>query len=177
MSYKNKIVISLLAGIIILLPALIVLIYKGIFSSKTTNKCAINIENNRLPNNALLDSESGNNFYDRLHNEKVLLIFLTTDCGGCQIESRIVSKALPLIGSKVKIYGVVREEKDKVQNFVKNYNVNFPILVDKDGKMFEQLKIRCTPMNLIIENGEIKKVLTGSPKDEKMLLSDLEIAN
>jgi hypothetical protein len=50
------------------------------------------------------------------------------------------------------------------------------ILVDKDGKMFEQLKIRCTPTNLILENGVVKKVLIGSPKDEKMLMDDLEIA-
>ena len=124
-----------------------------------------------------MDTQSGNDFYDKLQNEKVMLIFMMTDCGACQFESPIVSKALPLIGPKVKVYGVVREEKDKIQNFVKNYNVNFPILIDKDGKMFEQLKIKCTPTNLVLENGIVKKVLIGSPKDEKMLFNDLEIVN
>lgn len=151
--------------------------YRESSYSKTKNDCTINITNNRLPKSPLLDNESGNDFYDELQNGKVLLIFMLTDCGACQIESRIASSSLPSIDSRVKIYGVVREEKEKIQKFASSYNANFPILIDKEGKLFEQLKIKCTPTNLIIENGVVKKVLVGSPKDEKMLLNDLEIPN
>ena len=173
---RNKIIL-LSAVVIIPLLAIAFLAHNGIFRSKTKNNCSIDVENERLPSGILLDTESGNNFFDKLQNEKALLIFMMTECAGCQIESQIVSAALPRIGSNIKIYGVVRERKNEVDNFIKNHAVNFPILIDKDGKMFEQLKIKCTPMNLITENGVIKKVLLGSPKDEKMLLDDLEIAN
>ena len=138
------------------------------FGQSKTNSCNIEIYNQLLPENILLDIETGDNRFDDLRKEKVLLIFLSTECASCQQEMQIISHYYPLISSKIKIFGVTTEDKQNIQSFAQKFNLKFPILIDKDGKLFAQTKVKCTPTNLIIENGIIKKVLVGSPKDHEM---------
>lgn len=153
--------------------------YKEIRNSNAKNDCTLTIaEKELLPENtSLFETQSNENFYEKLQKGKVLLVFIMTDCAACKSESQIISASLNSIASKAKIYGVVREDKEKVKKFIDTNNINFPILIDNDGALFNKLKIKCTPTNLIIEDGLVKKVLIGSPKDEKMLLQDLDISN
>jgi peroxiredoxin len=101
---------------------------------------------------------------------------MDADCEACQFESEVISASSDLIGSKVIIYGVLRQDKEKIQDFIINHKINFPLLIDKDGKLFDEFKIECTPTNLIVKDGLIEKVLIGSPKDNQMLLKDLDIS-
>lgn len=174
---QNKTIIFFSVGAAIIISVIILLTYSEILHSKPRHKCSADIENSYLPKTSLFESQNDKDFSDNVQKGKVMLIFMNTDCAACQFESEIISASSDSIGSQVKIYGVLREDKGRIQDFIINHKINFQLLIDKGGKLFDEFKIECTPTNLIIQDGLIEKVLIGSPKDSEMLFKDLDISN
>ena len=135
--------------------------------------CKIDVTNTLLPTGNYIDIKTGKDFYQDIKEGKVLLILLATGCPSCQKEVQIISENPTLLDGKVKIFGVAKEDRSKIQEFAQKFNLDFPILIDEENGLFEHLQIKCTPTNLLIENGVIKNVLTGSPKNAENFVKDL----
>lgn len=63
----------------------------------------------------------------------------------------------------VSVIGVaVQDEKDKVENLAKIYNINYQIIHDPDGKFAKSLGIDAIPTTLILSgDSKIRKVIYG----------------
>jgi peroxiredoxin len=85
-----------------------------------------------------------------------------SSCEACKKEIEIIEKINK--SGDLKIIGIMTEEKSKIEDFVKDHKVTFPIFVDKDAALFKSMKLKYFPTNLLVENGSIKKALLGLPE-------------
>ncbi len=119
------------------------------------------LTNNILPNYELTDLD-GNNEYEYLVKGKVLLVFLSSECSACQKEVVFLSKNFSEISGRIRIVGVTTESKKTAEAFSADYNLQFPLVLDKNGDMMFEAGVRCTPTNFFLEDGIVKKIHFGT---------------
>ncbi len=116
--------------------------------------------NNILPRYEFIDS-NGNDQYENLNKGKILLVFLRSDCPACQKDVAFISEHFSEITGQMRIVGITTENNDKIDAFIKEYGLQFPIFTDKNGDMMLKARVMCTPTNFILENGFIKSIIFG----------------
>jgi thioredoxin-dependent peroxiredoxin len=117
------------------------------------------------------------NLQDALKNGPVLLYFYPKDdTPGCTKEAcGLRDRMTDLKKDKVQVVGVSFDPAGSHQEFIKKYNLNFPLLVDTDGKIADRYGVRMAGKNmarrvsfLIDQKGAIRHV-TDSPSAETHL--------
>jgi peroxiredoxin len=68
----------------------------------------------------------------------------------------------------VTIYAVnLQEEKDDVQNFIKQTNLKTPVLLDSDGAVAQAYHANAIPQTMVIgKDGKVVKIFVGFSGDE-----------
>ena len=62
-----------------------------------------------------------------------------------------------------------------VNDFVDEYNLTFPILLDKSGEVSQQYQLRGLPSTYFVDQkGVIQSVIVGGPMNETMIRSRVE---
>ena len=126
-----------------------------------------------LPRGPMLDLRTNHDEYENVIKGKVLLVFLTTGCDACKKEVPNISQAMPTLASRVRIYGVCMEGRDKVIQFAEENHIDFPILLDHGGRIIARLGFRYMPTKVLLENGIITKIWYGSSPDKAALIKDV----
>ncbi len=121
----------------------------------------------KIPFGEVLNVNTGENFSEQIRNGKVLLVYLISGCDACKKEIQLINEANRLSNSDTQIFGIMFETKESVNEYIENQNINFPVLIDKDGKILKELNLKYFPTNFKLENGVIKKVSFGSPKNQE----------
>lgn len=121
----------------------------------------------KIPAAQILNVNTGEDFSEQIRDGKVLLVYLISGCDACKKEIQLINEANKESNSETQIFGVMFENDESVNEYVKNQNINFPILIDKDGKLLKELNLKYFPTNFKIENGVIEKVSFGSPKNQQ----------
>lgn len=161
-----KTIIVILSANIIILTSLFIWFYSkskdaensnGICNSELLSKTLIN---KVLPKYEFIDPD-GNNQYENMIKGKVLLVMLKSDCPACQKEITLLSEHFTEISNQIRIIGITMENEDQTKSFIKKNNIQFPIIIDKNGDMMLKARVACTPTNFIVENGIIKKITFG----------------
>lgn len=119
-----------------------------------------------LPEIIYQDYETKKNYADSLKQGKVLLVYMVTECFGCQKESEFLSQPDLLEDSDVKVFGIAGENTEALKNFAQVHKFNYPLLFDEGNKFQQTLNIKYFPTNFVIENGVIVKSWFGNPKDK-----------
>lgn len=119
-----------------------------------------------MPVGEVLDITTGEDYSEKIKNGKVLLVYLVSGCDACKKEIQLINEANKESNSEIKFFGIMLEKNELVNEYVKKHNINFPILIDKDGKLFEALNIKYFPTNFKLENGVIERASFGSPKNQ-----------
>lgn len=116
---------------------------------------------------------------DDLKGKKAVLYFYPKDdTPGCTTEACNFRDALPSFGG-VPVYGVSPDDVKSHQKFAKKFGLNFPLLVDEDHRLTEQLGLWVeksmfgkTFMGVerttfvLDENGDVRKLFRKvSPQD------------
>lgn len=104
--------------------------------------------------------------------KKVFLNFWTTWCPPCKEEMPQMQYFYQNKPKNVEILAVnIEENKERVHDFVKEYRLTFPILVDKDGEISKMYDVYTIPTTFVLnENGTIHQKVVG-PMDEQMMNS------
>ncbi len=77
-----------------------------------------------------------------LARENLILVFLHTECTYCILDIPLWKQ----LSQKSEVIGITREDDFvRVQEFSRLHGLNFPILLDPEGELFERLGVEDTP--------------------------------
>ncbi|MGI8556012.1 MAG: peroxiredoxin family protein [Pyrinomonadaceae bacterium] len=171
---KNR--VNLLVSAIVFAIAVFAFIY--FVKSKETNRNALLtekaklLENKEFPNFPIIEPETNKDFSDELHKGEVVIVYMLSDCEACKKETQTISEIQPKINTKV--FGIMFEDEEVVKKYIKDHNIKFPVLIDKDKKILSGLSLQYFPTNLKLKDGIIQKALFGSPQSEAKLLEFIQ---
>ena len=115
-----------------------------------------------------------------LKGSVVLLDFWATWCGPCVESMPKLNKLYEgKKGSGLKAFAVnAKEEKEDVEAFVKETSLTIPVLLDSEGKVYEQYKLPGLPVTMVVDKeGVVKRAVLGArPKDHEAIENAVEEA-
>lgn len=99
-----------------------------------------------------------------LRGKPVYLSFFATWCGPCNDEApmlQAVAKKYQSAG--LTVIGIDEEESSaKAQRFASEYGLTFPIALDRNGSVGDDLGVYATPTNVFIDrDGHVSSVVVG----------------
>ncbi|MGG3452107.1 redoxin domain-containing protein [Domibacillus aminovorans] len=102
--------------------------------------------------------------------KKVFLNFWTTWCPPCKEEMPNMQTFYRKKPANVEILAVnIEESNERVNEFAKEYQLTFPILLDKDGDVSKTYDVYTIPTTFVLnEEGIIHQKIIG-PMDENMM--------
>jgi len=136
---------------------------------------AVYFTNKPLPKTELFNVKTDNDCYEQLKQGKILVIYLTTNCNACKKEVDLISTFYSEQTANFKIYGIALEDKNKVEKYIEQQNIKFPVLIDKEGQLLNELSVKYFPTKFLIENGIISKTVIGSSPNKDKLLQDFNL--
>jgi len=95
----------------------------------------------------------------------VIVNFWATWCPPCRAETPELQALHRELGDKVVLLGVnvTSQDNGDVAGFVREFGVTYPILMDVDGKAFQDYNILGLPTTIFIDrNGIVNEVFTGA---------------
>jgi thiol-disulfide isomerase/thioredoxin len=93
----------------------------------------------------------------------VLVQFWATYCTPCRTEMPSMNRLVKKMDGKLEILAInMGESKAEVEKFMQEVGVDFPVLMDKDGKALAQWKVFAAPSNFLIDtDSKIQYTLFG----------------
>ncbi len=147
-------------------------------TAESTTEAAGEVEEGYLVGQKALDFElqdlNGNTVKLSDYSGKtVVLNFFASWCGPCQVETPHLNETyLDMQNDDVVVVSVNLTfsragEKESAEDFVNQYEVAFPVLLDEDGSVAEMYRIRSIPTNIFIApNGIISASFSGALNKE-----------
>ncbi|AWE06424.1 thiol-disulfide oxidoreductase [Lysinibacillus sp. 2017] len=118
-----------------------------------------------------------------LQGKRVVLNFWATWCPPCEAEMPHMQKYYDKYSEEdnVEIIGVnltySKEKLERVEQFVQNYNIKFPVLLEMDESVASQYEILTIPSTFMIDTeGRIQKKILG-PLDLDALRNNVKQLN
>lgn len=166
---------NLLISAIVFAIAIFVFIYfvktRETSGSPRTEKASL-LVNKEIPKIAMLESQTGKDLSSDVNNGEVLIVYMLKGCEACHTEIQTISQIKSQ--TNVRIFGVMFEDKDVVDDYINKEHIEFPVLIDNERKLFKSLDLQYFPTNLKLKNGVIQKALFGSPIGENKLLEFIQ---
>lgn len=131
------------------------------------------------PDFILNDLEDNPYELSSLQGNMIIVNVWASWCKPCQYEM----PALQKIHEKYQDQGLIllavnntyQDNFSNVVDFVDEYNLTFPILLDLDGKVSKQYKVQALPSTFFIDkNGKISEIIIGGPMSEALIESKIK---
>lgn len=133
------------------------------------------ILNKEAPDFSLYNIEGGKaSLLDFKNKNNVMLFFWFTSCPFCLREIAILNKVYPeMQKSNIEFLSInVGDDANTVKKYIKESDVAFPILLDKESAVAFKYDLVGVPTYVIIDKKGIVKLITnGFPENYKELLS------
>lgn len=114
-----------------------------------------------------------NNELNNSNNMPIMVNFWASWCKPCQSEMPAIQKMYERYGDKIVFLSVNNTKQDSlpsILDFTNKNKLTFPVLLDKDGKVFQQFQISALPTTFFINrSGVIEDIVLGGPMSESLL--------
>ncbi len=113
-----------------------------------------------------LDTLTHERFYlNQYRGRVVLLIFWTTWCSQCKKELTGIKELLEGIPAESLVVGAVCSDPENIndlKSIVSGWNIDYPVLLDKDGALFKKYRLRGFPTTMVIDrDGKTAMIRNG----------------
>lgn len=110
-----------------------------------------------------------------LRGKPVMINFWATWCPPCEAEMPMFQQYAEKYADQLVILGVnYAEEKDLVADFVQDYGLTFPILLDSDGSVAYQYYVRSYPSTFFVDADGVVRSQHLGLMSEELLVAYLE---
>ncbi|MBI4837325.1 MAG: redoxin domain-containing protein [Candidatus Portnoybacteria bacterium] len=101
---------------------------------------------------------------NELRGRNVLLVFAASNCDFCQQELSDLEKFVDAHRGLIAVFAIYnRESLSVLRDYGKENNINFSILIDRDGSVFQNYKVSGTPAHFLVDkSGIISAVWPGA---------------
>jgi peroxiredoxin len=124
---------------------------------------------NQAPPFSLVNMEGKQVKLEDYKGKKVMLNFWATWCPPCKAEMPAMQQLYEKSGSSYEILAINIDPENDVGGFVNEYELTFPILLDKTGAVNSEYGIISIPTTFLIdENGKMQKKHIGMMTLEQM---------
>ncbi len=153
---------------------LVLLLIGGVFTfyRLSTNFSLKSAQDSNSASDFTLKDYQGNevSLSDFHNREPVLLVFWATWCAFCAQELPDLKTFHRQYRKEINVLVVVSDEdKTTVKNYIKDNDISFSILLDKDRKTWNQYSVRGTPTHFLInKQGEIVSERPGLTRVEDL---------
>ncbi|MCH1624796.1 thiol-disulfide oxidoreductase ResA [Ferdinandcohnia quinoae] len=155
----------------LLAVALVYTLYNAIFSDK--EKVAVG---DKAPDFVVTDLNGESHQLSDYKGQGVFLNFWGTWCKPCQREFPFIDKMYQYYKDQgVQVIAInVGEPEFNVKNFIKKYELTFPVAIDKGNQLQNAYGIDPLPTTLLIDkDGKVVKIITGE-MSEKVIQQYME---
>jgi len=160
MDKKKRRLVMRTVILLLLAAALVYTLYINFFTSK--EKVAVG---DKAPDFVVTDLNGKEHHLSEYIGEKgVFLNFWGTWCEPCQREFPYIDTYYQEYKDQgIEVIAInVGEPKFSVNNFIKKYDLSFPVVIDKGNQLLNAYGIDPLPTTLLIDkDGEVVKIITG----------------
>ncbi|MFC4767018.1 TlpA family protein disulfide reductase [Effusibacillus consociatus] len=107
------------------------------------------------PDFTLKDLDGNRVKISELKGKKVLINFWASWCPSCKAEMAELVEMSQKYKDQIAFYGVnltATDNEEAVKNFVREYNIQFPTLMDRDGLVGNQYQATAIPVTITIDS-------------------------
>lgn len=121
-----------------------------------------------------LEGLDGQTYFGEGARDKALVLnFWASWCEPCKQEAPELSRLSVEYADDLDVYGINVTKYDnekKAKEFVKEFALKYPIMLDREGKVFEDVyKGKVFPTNVLIDRrGVITEIILGAPDPEDL---------
>lgn len=124
------------------------------------------------PDFELLDHQGNKHKLSDYRGKPVLLNFWASWCTSCRMEMQDLVDSAILYDNKVQFVGVNLADQDSPtvsQAFLKKFRVEFPNVLDEQGKVADQYQVLVVPTSFLIDReGKIVQMVQGPLYNEEI---------
>jgi len=97
-------------------------------------------------------------------SKKTVLFWFSTECSSCEYDLEFWKQIYQKHSlGMLRFFGVTTSERDKTEEFVKKFQLEFPVLILSDFSLLEKYRVDVIPQTMLIDtNGVVLKVWPGS---------------
>jgi peroxiredoxin len=97
-------------------------------------------------------------------SEKTVLFFFSPDCPACEENLKFWKKLYQNHSTKkLRIVGATNSDRNKTEEFVKKFQLTFPVMIVSDLSLLDKYKVEAVPQTMLIDtSGTVQKVWPGS---------------
>ncbi|MGZ0040599.1 TlpA family protein disulfide reductase [Paenibacillus ottowii] len=105
-------------------------------------------------------------------NKAMILSFWASWCDPCRLEAPMLNEMYSKHKHEVDVYGINVTRYDRledVQKFSRSLNLEFPILLDEQGALFEQFGGAAFPTHVTIDDhGRVREIIIGMLSEREL---------
>lgn len=116
----------------------------------------------RAPDYSITDLQGEQITSTGWQNFPVILRFWDTECKYCRADTPIVNRYFDKYarqGLKVLYIATANENRERVESFIEDLEIVFPVALDSDGKMAEDYEVKMVPQTIFISPDQ--KIITA----------------
>lgn len=160
---------SIIRGVI--LVVLVAAIVFTIYNTAIQDKAKALQVGSQAPDFELVDLEGNTVRLSDYKGQGVFLNFWGTWCPPCKKEMPAMNRQYEVYKDQgVHVLSVNIAQSDfEVKNFVDNYKLNFPVVIDKSKSVMQAYSIKPLPTTILINpDGDIERIITGEMTEQQI---------
>ncbi|WP_262384731.1 TlpA family protein disulfide reductase [Paenibacillus terrae] len=106
------------------------------------------------------------------HHKALVISFWASWCDPCRLEAPVLNGLYSKYKHDVDVYGINVTRYDRledVQKFSRSLNLQFPILLDEQGALFERFGGAAFPTNVMVDrHGQVREIIIGMLNEREL---------